>query len=376
MTLRCSLHRLSSATAKIANVVVATALFAAARTEAAAEYTHLRRVKLAASVEFPTEVLRKNARGPHTHRAVTSSVTHAAGHIVEVLYDAEESAQIRDPLSRRIVWVPKTKLAAARSEATVINEANFQSYIIPSVRPIRFPLRRHDGKLFGETAIPAGQEIRVTAAEPPYLRIETRELVGWVKSDALEQKTDRVLTALAGTPKPLQIAPVEEPASQDPAPPALIPFQTSKSHSYRPLVPLTITAEVLGRQKYPMPGQKDGFWSTEVSPMDLALAWGPFMKSGRIHARMGYRSARFRYSDALAQIYSGNFHMYVDDPEVRKKLVAVRAGDIVRLKGALIRLEHPRGKANPAESTITGAYCYTMLCQAIETLPLGLATSD
>jgi len=41
----------------------------------------------------------------------------------------------------------------------------------------------------------------------------------------------------------------------------------------------------------------------------------------------------------------------------------------VRLEGALIRLEHPRGKANPGESTITGAYCYSMLCRSVEKVP-------
>ena len=58
--------------------------------------------------------------------------------------------------------------------------------------------------------------------------------------------------------------------------------------------------------------------------------------------------------------------MTVDDPEVRKDLHALRAGDVVRLRGALIRLEHPRGKADPGETTITGAFCYSMLCREVE----------
>ena len=61
------------------------ALAAVAPPKAEAENGTPRRVKLAASVEFPAEVLRPNARGPHTHRAVTSSITHPRGHVVELL---------------------------------------------------------------------------------------------------------------------------------------------------------------------------------------------------------------------------------------------------------------------------------------------------
>jgi hypothetical protein len=360
--------------------VFVAALAVVAPPQAEAEDGTWRRVKLADSVDFPVEVLRPNSRGPYTHRAVTSSLRHARGHVVELLYDAVEGAQIRDPVSQRMVWVAKTKIAVLPPEAAVSPHTDFQPYDLVTARPIRFPLRKHDGKLVGDTTVPAGEQMRVTAAEAPYLRLETRDLIGWVKSNDLEQKTERALTALAGLPDPSATRPDEEASlehtSETRATPTLTPFQTSESHSYIELVPLIITAEVLGRQKYPMPGQKAGFWSTEVSPMDLALAWGPFVKAGAIRAQMGYRQASFQFRDSLARIYSGNFHMYVDDPEVRKKLVNLQVGDVVRLKGALIRLEHPRGKANPAESTITGAYCYTMLCREVEKMPEIAAAAD
>ena len=335
------------------------------------------RIKLAANVEFPTEVLRPNSQRLHD-RVVTSLVTHAPGHVVELLYDARESAQIRDPLSGRIVWADKSKLGTTPPTGPEAGRGRpddapyFRPYLIDTRRPIHFPSRRHEGRFFGETTIPAGEKVRITGEDGPYLRAETRDLAGWVKMTALEHHTDRPLTAIANVPTPLENdAPAHQapPAVENPAVPVSIPFQTSNSHNYVELVALTITAEVLGRQKYPMPGQKGGFWSTEVSPVDLALVWGPFVRSGVIRARMGYRSATFSFGHPLATIYSGNFHMYVDDPEIRRQLVAVRVGDIVRLEGALIRLEHPRGKANPGESTITGAYCYTMLCRSVEKVP-------
>jgi len=333
----------------------------------------LPRVKLASEVVFPTEKLVPTRGGLH-RRIVTSSVVHSPGHVVEMLYDAVDGAQIRDPLSGRIVWVPRTKLGptinAPPPEAEDGDETYYRPHLVTSARPIRFPLRRHDGRYFGDTTIPAGEKLRITAEEGEYIRAETRDLSGWVKKESFGYTTDRPLTALVNLPVAKEEPPSPPPtAPPQPEPtPASVPFKTSKSHNYVEFLPLTLTAEVLGRQKYPMAGQKGGFWSTEVKPIDLALAWGPFMQSGRITARMQYRSAVFHYCDPFATVFSANFHMAVDDPEVRKQLLAVRVGDIVRLRGSLIRLEHPRGKANPAESTITGAFCYTMLCRAVEKL--------
>ena len=68
-------------------------------------------VKLADGVEFPTEKLVPTRGGFH-RRIVTSSVSHPPGYVVQLLYYAVDGAQIRDPLSGRMVWVPKTKLGA------------------------------------------------------------------------------------------------------------------------------------------------------------------------------------------------------------------------------------------------------------------------
>ena len=333
----------------------------------------LPRVNLTSEVVFPTEKLVPTRGGFH-RRIVTSSVAHPPGHVVELLYDAADGAQIRDPLSGRIVWVPKSKLGptinAPPPKASAEDETSYRPHLASSTRPIRFPLRRHDGRYFGDTTIPAGEKLRITAEEGEYIRVETRDLTGWAKKESFGYKTDRPLTASANLPVAKGESPSPPPSAppQAQATPASVPFKTSKSHNYVEFLPLTLTAKVLGRQKYPMPGQEGGFWSTEVKPIDLALAWGPFMQSGRIIARMQYRSAVFHYRDPFATVFSANFHMAVDDPEARKQLLAVRVGDIVRLRGSLIRLEHPRGKANPAESTITGAFCYTMLCRAVEKL--------
>lgn len=80
---------------------------------------------------------------------------------------------------------------------------------------------------------------------------------------------------------------------------------------------------------------------------------------------MGYRSAHFVMQHREIGIFADNFHIVVDDPEVRKQLKEIKVGDTIRLEGALIRLEHPRGRADPTQSTITGSFGYMMLCRSV-----------
>jgi hypothetical protein len=363
------------------NILIAATVWGAALSVLQAGQDQLKfpQVELAFPVSFPKEKTTINKRGLSTY-SITNSVTHPGGHVVDLLYDAGEGAQIREPLSGRIVWVSKSKLGnPVEPEPEAAGNGNpFTPYSTKSVRPIRFPLLHEDGRTIGNTTLPVGQDLQVTAEKYGSLRVETRNLSGWVSKTSLEQATDRPVTASA---TPLRVGKSGASGSarstlKDPPAPAAVPFTTSNSHAYVERVPLTITAEILGLQKYPMPGQKGGFWSTEVKPIDLALAWGPFLQSGTISARMGYRSAQFSFNDPLANIFSGNFHMTVDDPEIRKDLLALRVGDVVRLRGALIRLEHPRGKADPGETTITGAFCYSMLCREVEKVKTNMVSGN
>lgn len=88
---------------------------------------------------------------------------------------------------------------------------------------------------------------------------------------------------------------------------------------------------------------------------------------------MGYRSASFSIQHREIGIFIGNFHIIVDDPEMRKKLDEIHIGDVLLLKGALVHVEHPRDRADPFQSTITGSFCYTMLLRSFDKSKTSLA---
>ncbi len=336
------------------------------------------RYELAESVEFPVERVRTDARGID-HRVVLRSVTHPPGHAVELLTDAGPGAQIRDPVTGLVVWVPRNKLGPEVESAPPEPEAEpFQVSSKTSNRPIRFPLRQPNGQQVGSITLPAGEPLRIVAEKGDYVRVETDRHFGWVLKSAMESDTSDPATALANipAPRPTTKNPATDTGKTDTAPPPLIPFETSDGHVYRELVPLGLTARVLGRRKYPIPGQTGGFWGTEVMPLDLALVWGPFLHSDRLRVtEMGYRSASFAMQHREIGIFSGNFPIVVDDPEVRKKLDSIQVGDLLVLKGALVRIEHPRGRADPFQSTTTGSYCYNLLLRSFDKMKQPLASN-
>ena len=107
-----------------------------------------------------------------------------------------------------------------------------------------------------------------------------------------------------------------------------------------------IRARVLSR--------KDYNWGTEadLSPMDLALGWGVMSDQAvidRIEISQGSRWYHTRYklpgpiSDRDIIQNSGNMHMVPAQSWIKKKLKGVRVGDIVRLRGRLVDIDHPSG---------------------------------
>lgn len=113
-----------------------------------------------------------------------------------------------------------------------------------------------------------------------------------------------------------------------------------------PRAEFEIRARVLSR--------KDYSWGTEadLSPVDLALGWGVMSDQAvldRIEISQGSRWYYTRY-DLPAPISnkeiiqnSGNMHMIPAQNRIRKKLKDVRVGDIVRLRGRLVDINHPSG---------------------------------
>ena len=121
---------------------------------------------------------------------------------------------------------------------------------------------------------------------------------------------------------------------------------TMDGYELTPRAEFEIRARVLAR--------KDYNWGTEadLSPVDLALGWGVMSDQAvldRIEISQGSRWYYTRYelpapiSDKEITQNSGNMHMVPAQNRIRKKLQDVRVGDIVRLRGRLVDIDHPSG---------------------------------
>lgn len=108
---------------------------------------------------------------------------------------------------------------------------------------------------------------------------------------------------------------------------------------------------VISRQEYPL-AESDTL--SAVSPVDLAVAWGP---AARAEARKAVqiRQAGRRYewrartSDMLLPgvhdftMHSGNWHMIPATPEVARDLTRIERGDVVAVEGDLVQVTFTNG---------------------------------
>ena len=107
-----------------------------------------------------------------------------------------------------------------------------------------------------------------------------------------------------------------------------------------------LTARVLSSRRYRWDQE------AELSPVDLALGWGPMSDQGvldDIEITQGNRWYFTRYdlpaplSNTEIIRNSGNMHMVPAEPWIEKELLAFRHGDVVRLDGYLVDARHPSG---------------------------------
>jgi hypothetical protein len=107
-----------------------------------------------------------------------------------------------------------------------------------------------------------------------------------------------------------------------------------------------ITAAVKSRKDY------TADYSAQVSPLDLALAWGELNKAD-IDAHIRYsQSGRwyyFRYDTDVsvdqAYIYqhSANVHLIPENKRIERQLKRIRKNDLVQLEGYLVRVQFTTG---------------------------------
>ena len=134
--------------------------------------------------------------------------------------------------------------------------------------------------------------------------------------------------------------PPGEIAPNDPVQEKITSAQVHRVGKYavRPVARFKVEARVLGTERYRFDR------GAVLSPIDLALGWGPMSDQSvldQVHISQGGRFYRWRvkeYPIPRRQIieHSANMHMIPANDEVRKDLLAVRAGEIVQLKGYLV----------------------------------------
>jgi hypothetical protein len=107
-------------------------------------------------------------------------------------------------------------------------------------------------------------------------------------------------------------------------------------------------ARVLSTNHYLFDGAAD------LSPVDLALGWGPMSDSrvlAHLHISQGGRFYHWRslsrdplpITRADISSHSANMHMIPASDDVKKTLLDIRKGELVRLAGYLVRVDKPNG---------------------------------
>lgn len=139
------------------------------------------------------------------------------------------------------------------------------------------------------------------------------------------------------------IGPVEEePVQTTTDAPAMHRF----GFEIQPVARYVIRARVLSTERY-----LSGRWA-ELSPVDFALGWGPMSDHsviGKLHISQGNRWYHYSWQGdapadpALMAGSSANTHIVPADDDLKSKLLKVRAGEIVALRGYLINVRHPDG---------------------------------
>jgi hypothetical protein len=140
-----------------------------------------------------------------------------------------------------------------------------------------------------------------------------------------------------------------------------------KEYSIKPLKNFNITARVLSAEHYHFDE------SAALSPVDLALGWGPMSDTAVINQLDISQGGRFYYyryqlpapippNDIVT--HSANMHMIPSDSLIEKKLKDVRAGQIVHLTGQLVEVQH-RQKNWTWRSSLTRSDSGAGACEVI-----------
>ena len=123
------------------------------------------------------------------------------------------------------------------------------------------------------------------------------------------------------------------------------PVFRKERYTLQALAEFVIEARVLARENYRFDV------GAELSPVDLALGWGPMSDSTVLNQINIQQRNRFYYWDAdvfpiprrAIERHSANMHLIPASPIVAQQMSAVRPGHIVRLGGYLVEARREDG---------------------------------
>jgi hypothetical protein len=116
-------------------------------------------------------------------------------------------------------------------------------------------------------------------------------------------------------------------------------------YTLTPLANFALEARVLSRKKYSL-GRE-----AELSPVDLALGWGP-MSDNRVLEKIDISQGNRFYYWRVEQFpipqqeiirHSSNMHMIPGNEQVAKQLAGVRKGNVVAITGQLVKVSADDG---------------------------------
>jgi len=118
-----------------------------------------------------------------------------------------------------------------------------------------------------------------------------------------------------------------------------------KDYTITPLADFEITAKVLSSERYYIGRESN------LSPIDLALGWGRMADDEVIKAINISQSGRWYHWEAHdlpiprreIETHSANMHMIPRDDRIKSILLRAEKGDIITIKGALVRIDAKGG---------------------------------
>jgi len=158
-------------------------------------------------------------------------------------------------------------------------------------------------------------------------------LVGW---GAYYGWTSRSVSYGSGVVAP------QEPAQQEASGARTFDF---KGYRITPLAQFSIEARVLAREDYRLGREAD------LSPTDLVFGWGR-MSDGAVLRTINisqsnrfyhWRVDEFPIPQREIEVHSANMHIIPADSTIERQLSNVRQGQVVRVRGYLVRADAPDG---------------------------------